>query len=223
MTGTTGSDTGAIGTTLPATGQDTTTGIEANSVTADTDKSTVNAARSWGKIGYLLPALVFLVVATGLAIGLTRDPSTLPSALIDKPVPVFELPPLEIVGKEASGFSSEDLKGKVQLVNVFASWCGPCRVEHPLLMKLAKDGVTIQGLNYKDKPADAANFLAQLGDPYEKIGADANGRTGIEWGVYGVPETFVIDAEGKIRHKHVGPIQASDVEGLMTIIQDIQK
>ncbi len=177
---------------------------------------------SWRRFGYLIPVVVFLIIGAGLAIGLTRDPSTLPSALIDKPVPAFELPPIDAGGIEKPGLSSSDLTGKVQLVNVFASWCGPCRVEHPILMKLARDGVSVQALNYKDKPADAAKFLNELGDPYERIGVDQNGRTGIEWGVYGVPETFVIDAEGKIRHKHVGPLQARDVEGLMAIIGDIQ-
>ncbi len=177
---------------------------------------------SWRRLGYLIPVIVFLIIGTGLGIGLTRDPSTLPSALIDKPVPTFELPPLAAGGIEKPGLTSEDLKGKVQLVNVFASWCGPCRVEHPILMGLADDGVPVQALNYKDRPGDAATFLNELGDPYEKIGADQNGRTGIEWGVYGVPETFVIDREGKIRHKHVGPIMARDVEGLMKVVDDLR-
>ena len=165
---------------------------------------------------------MFLVVGIGLGIGLTRDPSTLPSALIGKPVPTFDLPPLEAAGAEKPGLSSIDLTGKVQLVNVFASWCGPCRVEHPILMKLAKDGMPVQALNYKDKPADAARFLAELGDPYEKIGTDRDGRVGIEWGVYGVPETFVVDAKGIIRHKHVGLLQARDVDELMTIIENLR-
>lgn len=221
MTGPAGADTGSAGSAGSDIDHDTTANKEANAVVADTGKSTLNAGRSWQRFGYLIPVIVFLIIGAGLAIGLTRDPSTLPSALIDKSVPVFKLPPLVTASTEAVGLSSDDLKGRVQLVNVFASWCGPCRVEHPLLMKLAKDGVPVQGLNYKDQPGDAANFLLELGDPYEKIGADANGRVGIEWGVYGVPETFIIDAEGKIRHKHVGPIQARDVEGLMTIIEDL--
>jgi cytochrome c biogenesis protein CcmG/thiol:disulfide interchange protein DsbE len=187
------------------------------------DAGAIGKADGWRRLGYLLPVAVFLIVAAGLAIGLTRDPSTLPSALIDKPVPVFKLPALPGPGADRSGLSTDDLQGKVQLVNVFASWCGPCRVEHPVLMKLARDGVTIQGLNYKDQPDDALGFLAELGDPYEKIGADGNGRVGIEWGVYGVPETFIVDAAGKIRHKHVGPIQARDVDRLMAIIEDISQ
>jgi cytochrome c biogenesis protein CcmG/thiol:disulfide interchange protein DsbE len=158
---------------------------------------------------YLIPVIVFAAVGIGLAVGLTRDPSTLPSVLIDRPVPTFELPALE---GRADGLTSEDLKGQVSLVNVFASWCVPCRVEHPVLMKLAESGVAIYGINYKDPPDQAAAWLAELGDPFEKIGADRNGRVGIEWGVYGVPETFVVDAEGRIRHRHVGPIQARDLE-----------
>jgi cytochrome c biogenesis protein CcmG/thiol:disulfide interchange protein DsbE len=158
---------------------------------------------------YLVPVLVFLAVGIGLAVGLTRDPGTLPSALIDHPVPVFELPPLEGYG---DGLSSEDLKGQVSLVNVFASWCVPCRVEHPVLMKLAESGVRIYGINYKESADQAQAWLAELGTPFQKIGADRNGRVGIEWGVYGVPETFVVDAEGRIRHKQVGPIQARDLE-----------
>ena len=167
---------------------------------------------------YLLPVAVFVVVGIGLAIGLTRDPSTLPSALIDRSVPAFDLPPLD--GHD--GLKSEDLAGQVSLVNVFASWCGPCRVEHPLLMKLADDGVVIHGLSYKDRPEDALAWLDELGDPYQRIGNDQNGRVGIEWGVYGVPETFVIDAEGRIRHKHVGPLQARDVEEtLLPLLQEL--
>jgi cytochrome c biogenesis protein CcmG/thiol:disulfide interchange protein DsbE len=157
---------------------------------------------------YLIPVAVFVAVGVGLAVGLTRDPGTLPSALIDHPVPAFDLPALD--GGE--GFSSADLLGQVSLVNVFASWCVPCRVEHPVLMKLAESGVRIYGINYKDSPDQAQAWLAELGNPFQKIGADRNGRVGIEWGVYGVPETFVIDALGRIRHKQVGPIQARDLE-----------
>jgi cytochrome c biogenesis protein CcmG/thiol:disulfide interchange protein DsbE len=159
---------------------------------------------------FLLPAFIFAGVGIGLAVGLTRDPSTLPSALIDKPVPAFELPPLP--GRAGPSFSSADLGGHVSLVNVFASWCVPCRVEHPLLMSLADDGVPIYGINYKD-PAERANgWLAELGDPYRAIGADTQGRVAIDWGVYGVPETFVVDTGGRIRHRHVGPLQPRDVE-----------
>jgi cytochrome c biogenesis protein CcmG/thiol:disulfide interchange protein DsbE len=176
------------------------------------------------RLGYLLPVVVFVVIGVGLGIGLTRDPSTLPSALIDKPVPEFDLPPLEAVGMNKPGLASSDLTGKVQLVNIFASWCGPCRAEHPYLMRMAREGVVLQGFNYKDNPGDAARFLRELGDPYERIGADRNGRAGIDWGVYGVPETFVIDAEGKIRHKHVGPITTNaQFEEIMSVIEGLQQ
>jgi cytochrome c biogenesis protein CcmG, thiol:disulfide interchange protein DsbE len=157
---------------------------------------------------YLIPIIVFAAVGIGLAVGLTRDPSTLPSALVDRPVPEFELPGLE----GGDGLSSKDLRGRVTLVNVFASWCVPCRVEHPVLMRLAEEGVPIYGINYKDPPDQAQAWLAELGNPFQKIGADRSGRVGIEWGVYGVPETFVVDAEGRIRHRHAGPIQARDLE-----------
>jgi cytochrome c biogenesis protein CcmG/thiol:disulfide interchange protein DsbE len=168
---------------------------------------------------YLIPVVVFAAVGIGLAVGLTRDPGTLPSALLDRQVPKFELPALD--GGE--GFSSEDLQGRVALVNVFASWCVPCRVEHPVLMRLAEEGVPIFGINYKDPPDKAQAWLAELGDPFAKIGADRNGRVGIEWGVYGVPETFVVDAQGRIRHRHVGPIQARDLEQtLRPILAELQ-
>ena len=160
---------------------------------------------------YVIPILVFGAIGIGLAVGLTRDPGTLPSALIDRSAPEFELPALE--GDD--GFSTADLKGQVSLVNVFASWCVPCRVEHPLLMRLAESGVPIYGINYKDPPDQAKAWLEELGDPFQKIGTDRDGRVGIEWGVYGVPETFVIDAEGRIRYKHVGPIQPRDLDNIL--------
>ncbi len=160
---------------------------------------------------FLLPVLLFAIVGVGLAVGLTRDPEVLPSVLIGKDVPEFELPPL--AGRDGPGLSTADLKGGgPSLVNVFASWCVPCRVEHPLFMRLAEQGVTIYGINYKDPPEKAAQWLADLGDPYARIGADQNGRVAIDWGVYGIPETFVIDAQGRIRHKHVGPLQAHDLD-----------
>jgi cytochrome c biogenesis protein CcmG/thiol:disulfide interchange protein DsbE len=159
---------------------------------------------------FLLPVLIFVGIGIGLALGLTRDPSTLPSALIDQPAPTFELPP--IAGRDGPGFSSADLVGGVSLVNVFASWCVPCRVEHPLMMRLAEDGVAIYGIDYKDPAEQAAAWLAELGDPYRAIGADRDGRVAIDWGVYGVPETFVIDRAGRIRYRFVGPLQARDIE-----------
>lgn len=151
---------------------------------------------------FLAPLLLFAIVAGYFAVGLTRDPGTLPSALLDKPAPEFALPPLL---PNKPGLASADLKGEPVLVNVWASWCVPCRAEHPVLTRLARE-VPIFGLNYKDKPEDARRFLVELGDPYRRIGTDPSGRVGIDWGVYGVPETYVVDAEGRIRHRHVGPL-----------------
>lgn len=157
-----------------------------------------------------IPLAAFLGLAAVSYAMLGRDKETLPSALIDRPAPQFELPPLR---EGAEGLSTAALTaGGVKLVNVWASWCGPCRVEHPHLMRLAELGAVVHGLNYKDERANAIGFLDELGDPYVRIGADRNGRAGIEWGVYGVPETFVIDGEGRIVHKHVGPIQNDDLE-----------
>lgn len=159
---------------------------------------------------YLLPVLAFAAVGVFLALGLGRDPATLPSVLIDQPAPAFTLPPL--AGRDERGLSRADLGGRPMLVNVFASWCVPCRIEHPVLEQLAREGVTIHAINYKDDPVDALSFLRTLGDPFERVGADRQGRAAIDWGVYGVPETFVIDREGRIRYRHVGPLQPRDVE-----------
>jgi cytochrome c biogenesis protein CcmG, thiol:disulfide interchange protein DsbE len=162
------------------------------------------------RVATLLPLALFAGLAIYLGLALQRDPSTLPSALLDKPVPVFALPPPPPLER---GLRSEDLRGQPRLVNVFASWCTPCRIEHPTLQSLAqRHGVAIHGLNYKDKPEDAAAFLGALDNPYQGVGMDRDGRIGIEWGVYGVPETFVIDAEGRIRYRHVGPLMERDVE-----------
>jgi cytochrome c biogenesis protein CcmG/thiol:disulfide interchange protein DsbE len=158
-----------------------------------------------------LPLVVAAVLGVVLAWGLTRDPSNLPSPLIGKPVPNFELPPVK---GRTLGLSSADLKGEVSLVNVFASWCVACRAEHPLFMKLAAQGtVPLHGLNYKDQPDDAAKWLDTLGDPYTRTGADISGRVAIDWGVYGVPETFVIGADGRIAYKHIGPVNEEVLTG----------
>lgn len=154
--------------------------------------------------------LAFLPVAAvaGLfgvfAIGLGRDPSILPSTLLGKPVPDFDLPPVQ---GRSLGLSSANLRGAVSLVNVFASWCVACREEHPIFMRLAQEKVVpIHGINYKDAPEDAANWLDTRGDPYTRTGADRNGRVAIDWGVYGVPETFVVGADGVIAYKHIGAV-----------------
>lgn len=163
---------------------------------------------------HLAPVLVFAGLALALLLGLWRHPEEVPSALIDKPVPEFELPPLP---PRTEGLSSADFgKGEVVLVNVFASWCGPCRIEHPLLLRLSREKiVTIYGINYKDRPEDAQKFLGELGDPYERIGSDGTGRAGIAWGVYGVPETYVVDGAGRIRYKHIGYLTHDAIENTL--------
>lgn len=150
-----------------------------------------------------------------------KDISTLPSAMIDKPVPEFDLAPIE--GRKL-GLKSGDLKSGLSLVNVWASWCPPCRVEHPFLLELAEKGVTIYGINYRDKPADALRFLRNLGDPYKRIGADTTGRVSIEWGIYGYPETFLVDQTGRIRYRHVGPISSEVIENVFdSLMEKISK
>lgn len=158
---------------------------------------------------YLLPVGLFALLAIGFYGGLETGTSVLPSPLLDKPAPDFSLPPL---AADSPGLSSADLAGKASLVNVFASWCVPCRAEHKVLNALAQaKRVPIYGINYKDKPEAARAWIAELGNPYDRIGAD-DGRVGIEWGVYGVPETFVVDRSGRIRYKHVGPLTRDDLE-----------
>ncbi len=172
---------------------------------------------------YILPLIVFLAVAAWFAIGLTRDPSKIPSALLDRPMPEFNLPALADTG--LPGLSSEAIRGKVALVNVFASWCVPCRSEAPILMRLSKEpGVVLYGIDYKDQSADGARFLHEFGNPYTAIGTDADGRVGIDWGVYGVPETFVIDRDGRIRHKEVGAITPQSLQQtILPLIAQLSK
>ncbi|MCW9023131.1 MAG: DsbE family thiol:disulfide interchange protein [Gammaproteobacteria bacterium] len=154
---------------------------------------------------FLIPLAIFIVLAIFLGIGLTLDPKHVPSPLIDKPAPAFQLP--RLYEPEAT-ISSNDFKGQVSIFNVWASWCGACRAEHPFLMKLAREKtINIYGLNYKDKSDDAKRWLVQYGgNPYKAIAYDENGRAGMDWGVYGVPETFLIDKKGMVRYKHVGPL-----------------
>ncbi|MFC3227115.1 DsbE family thiol:disulfide interchange protein [Marinibaculum pumilum] len=162
-------------------------------------------------VTYGLPALVFAVIAAAMGYGLLYlDPRSLPSALIDKPVPDFSLPPLP---DRRRGLDSDDLHGQVSIVNVFASWCAPCKVEHPVLMQIAADyeeDVKIFGIAYKDRPADTVKWLEELGDPYNAIGVDRTGRVSIDFGVYGVPETYVVRPDGSIAYRHVGPITQQD-------------
>jgi cytochrome c biogenesis protein CcmG/thiol:disulfide interchange protein DsbE len=159
---------------------------------------------------YLVPLGVFLALAVFFAVGLTRDPRTVPSPFIDKPAPGFRL---EQLGDSRLAFTPEDMKGKVWMLNVWASWCSSCRIEHPLLVEMSKRGVVpIVGLNYKDRREDALPWLSRFGDPYALSVWDVDGKVGIDYGVYGAPETFVIDKQGVIRHKQIGPITAEDLE-----------
>ncbi len=153
---------------------------------------------------YLLPLGIFVVIAAFLAIGLRLDPREVPSPLINKPAPAFTLPRLH---QPAEQFSREDMKGKVWLLNVWASWCVACREEHPVLVELSKSNVVpIVGLNYKDERPDGLRWLGQFGDPYQLSVFDHDGRVGIDYGVYGVPETFLIDKAGIIRYKRIGVV-----------------
>jgi len=171
---------------------------------------------------FLAPVLVFVGLVVYFATPLLRgtDPSLIPSPLIDKPAPTFDLPPLPGYAK---GVSSADLKGKVQIVNIFASWCVPCRAEAPALMTLAKDmHISILGINQKDKPADALEYLKELGDPYVAIGMDSDRHVSIDWGAYGAPETFIVDAEGRIRYKQAAPITQADIDDtIMPLIRQL--
>ncbi len=153
---------------------------------------------------FLIPLGLFIVLVAFLALGLSRDPHEVPSPLINKAAPTFQLPQLH---QPAKTFSAQEMRGKVWLLNVWASWCVSCREEHPLLMELARSGVLpLYGLNYKDKREDALAWLKEFGDPYLLSAADIEGRVAIDYGVYGAPETYLIDREGVIRFKQVGPI-----------------
>jgi len=163
------------------------------------------------RILYLVPLFVFAALALLFLVRLyAGDPSQVPSALIGRPVPAFTLEPLpglSQAGQPVPGLSDADLKGRVTVVNVWASWCVPCRQEHPALAELAKNpAVRVVGINYKDNPENARRFLGSLGNPFAAIGIDPNGRAAIDWGVYGVPETFIVGPDGTIRYKHVGPL-----------------
>jgi cytochrome c biogenesis protein CcmG, thiol:disulfide interchange protein DsbE len=171
---------------------------------------TIVGAAMTRRLAFLLPAALFAVLIVVFSIGLTQDPHLLPSALIDRPAPDFALPGLY---DSAEGLSRADLGGQVTLVNFFASWCAPCREEHAQLMALARrPDITLEGVAYKDKPEDARRFLDGVGNPYRRIGVDRKGTTAIDFGVYGVPETYVVDGGGHIRYRQVGPLTAEDVE-----------
>jgi cytochrome c biogenesis protein CcmG/thiol:disulfide interchange protein DsbE len=170
------------------------------------------------RFGLALPLVVFAVLAGLFWYALqSGDPSRLPSALIGKPVPAFDLPSLDGLlagGAPVPGFAARDLaQGEPTIVNVFASWCLECQVEHPLLLALgAKPGVRLFGVDYKDDPASARRFLGRYGNPYSRVGADPSGRVAIDFGVYGVPETYVIAGDGTIAYRHVGPLTEQAVQ-----------
>ncbi len=171
---------------------------------------------------FILPLAGFAILVVFLAIGLTRDPRDLPSPLKDKPAPTFVLPQLAAAEKN---FSPAEMKGKVWLLNVWASWCVSCRQEHPLLVAFSKEGqVPIVGLNYKDQVPDAKAWLARFGDPYVLSAIDADGRVGIDYGVYGVPETYVIDKAGTIRLKHTGPVTPESLKSqILPLVAELNK
>ncbi len=166
-----------------------------------------------------LPIGIFLALAVALFLGLNRNPARVPSPMIGKPAPTFALPALDT---KTQGFSSAELtQGKISVVNVFASWCIPCRQESAQLLALSKrKDITLYGIDYKDSPAKARAFLDEGGDPYAAIGADRSGRVSIDWGVYGVPETYIVDGKGKILFKQVGPISDDDLSAKITPFLD---
>jgi cytochrome c biogenesis protein CcmG/thiol:disulfide interchange protein DsbE len=170
---------------------------------------------------YIIPLLLFIVLAVFLALGLNLKPGEIPSPFINKPAPIFSAPKLNTPDEK---LSQTDLMGKVWLFNVWASWCVSCRSEHPVLNQLAQENVAvIVGLNYKDDPNDAKKWLDTLGNPYTVSIMDQDGRIGIDWGVYGVPETFVIDKKGVIRYKHTGPVTDEDIQKtLLPLIAKLQ-
>jgi len=172
-------------------------------------------------IRYLLPLVIFIALVLLFIFGLQNDPRRVPSPLIDKPVPVFELP---LLHRPELTMRSEELRGEVTLINVWASWCVSCRYEHPLLVNLARtNDLKIYGLNYKDGRNEAIKWLKQLGNPYVESIFDQQGRVGIDFGVYGVPETFVVDQDGIIRYKHIGPISQEDLESIiLPLVQQLK-
>jgi cytochrome c biogenesis protein CcmG/thiol:disulfide interchange protein DsbE len=183
-------------------------------------ESSGQASRRTPRLAVYAPLVVFLALAALFYFRLGGgDPSEIPSALIGRPAPQTDLPPipgLQRDGKPLPGIVSAEFPGAVTVLNVWASWCVPCRTEAPFLMRLAEDRrIRLVGLNYKDQTENALRFLDQYGNPYVAAGADMNGRTGIEWGVYGVPETFVLDRDGRIAFKLIGPVTATNLQGTL--------
>lgn len=172
-------------------------------------------------VKFFLPVILFLVLCAFLFVGLYKDPSEVPSPLIGKAVPEFSLPKLL---DSSSQFTHRDFLGKVSLLNVWGTWCFACKQEHPVLLSLAKKNVApIYGLNYKDDSAQAKMYLRDFGNPFVANASDTLGRVAIDWGVYGAPETFIIDRKGIIRHKHIGPLTAQDLEmKILPLIQQLK-
>ncbi len=170
---------------------------------------------------FILPFVIFVVLAAFLYVGLGRKPSEVPSPLIGKPAPAFVLPLLHDANKK---FSPQDMKGQVWLLNVWASWCGACQDEHPVLMELARQNlVPVYGLDYKDKREDGEAWLSRGGDPYTSIVFDADGKVGFDYGVYGVPETYVIDKQGVIQYKLIGPVTPQNLrETILPLVKELQ-
>jgi len=171
---------------------------------------------------FLLPLVIFLILAAFLGRGLLLNPREVPSPLIDRPAPEFELSRLH---NPNLNFSTQEMKGKVWLLNVWASWCVSCRVEHPLLVQLSRDNIVpIIGLDYKDRRSDALAWLDDLGDPYLFSVMDKDGRVGMDYGVYGVPETYVIDKQGIIRYKQIGPVSPGSLQNtILPLVRELQK
>lgn len=170
------------------------------------------------RIGVFVPLAVFVALAVLFFVRLAGPaPGNLPSALAGKQIPDFSLPPLDELlqdGVQVPALSASSLKGRVSIVNVWASWCGPCREEHPFLVTLSKNTqINLVGINYKDDPENARRFLGTFGNPFSAVGRDSTGRTAIDWGVYGVPETFIVAADGTILYRHVGPLTADAIAG----------
>jgi cytochrome c biogenesis protein CcmG/thiol:disulfide interchange protein DsbE len=174
------------------------------------------------RLRFILPLMAFLVMVVFLGIGLKLDPHEVPSPLINKPAPAFTLPQLHEPQKT---FSPADMKGKVWLLNVWASWCVSCRQEHVYLTEFARDGsINLMGLNYKDEPAAAMQWLERLGNPYKISISDIDGMAGLDWGVYGVPETFIIDKKGIVRHKQTGPVDPTILQTIiMPLIEQLNR
>ncbi|GJG97279.1 DsbE family thiol:disulfide interchange protein [Cupriavidus pauculus] len=174
---------------------------------------------------YLLPLAIFLAIVVALGAGLRHDPRELQSALVGKPAPAFALPVLPVPGQPERMVQAADMRGKIWILNVWASWCAACRTEHPVLVDFAaKSPVPLYGLNYKDTTPAAEAWLQQMGNPYVQSLVDADGRVGIDFGVYGVPETYIIDAQGTVRYRQVGPVTPDVLERqIKPVLQRLQQ